>query len=119
MFGGNSPPVFKSEIQCSSLVENDLFVCDLLSYDKDGDPLEFSIADYDSHLFKISGTKLSFNSAPDFENPEDSNLNNVYRILLLINDGYVVTKTNLLVRVLDQQENRVGEGVIGLAETTQ
>ena len=119
VFGGNSPPVFKSEIQCSSLVENDLFVCDLLSYDKDGDPLEFSIADYDSHLFKISGTKLSFNSAPDFENPEDSNLNNVYRILLLINDGYVVTKTNLLVRVLDQQENRVGEGVIGLAETTQ
>ncbi|MDC2983326.1 cadherin repeat domain-containing protein, partial [Pseudomonadota bacterium] len=71
--------------------------------DSDGDALTYSITSgADSSLFSINTTgSVSFNTAPDFEVPGDSNADNVYELEVSVSDGtasdsqaFTVTVTN-------------------------
>ncbi len=69
--------------------ENQTTVTTVTAIDVDGDPLSFSITGgIDSALFSINSSGiLSFNSAPDFENPSDANSNGVYQVQVTVDDG--------------------------------
>lgn len=59
-------------------------------FDADGDAVTFTITGGpDQSLFTINGSTgvLSFNTAPDFDNPADSDGDNVYKVKVTVTDG--------------------------------
>jgi calcineurin-like phosphoesterase family protein/cadherin domain-containing protein len=92
---GNSPPAITSDgggaSASLSKPENQTAVTDVNATDPDaGDTLSFSIADgADAARFAIVASTgvLSFASAPDFENPTDTNADNVYLVTVQVSDG--------------------------------
>ena len=57
--------------------------------DEDGDEISFSLAGIDASLFVFDDSSkiLSFITAPDFENPIDSNQDNIYKVNIIATDG--------------------------------
>jgi len=69
--------------------EGNTSVMKLDAIDVDGDKLSFSILGEDKDIFDINQTtnELMFKEIPDFENPVDSNADNVYEITIQVTDG--------------------------------
>ena len=61
--------------------------------------------DVNAFSVNISSGELSFISPPDYENPNDSNLDNVYQLIVQATDGENNATMNLNVEVLDVSEN--------------
>lgn len=82
----DTPPVFISSTTASFL-ENATGVAYTISATDDS-PLTYQlgVAD-DGGLFDLNGTDITFKVAPDFENPQDKNQDNVYSIKVKVNDG--------------------------------
>jgi plastocyanin len=100
---GNNPPTITNSTSTYSAVENQTGAFLVTATDSDGDVLTFSITSgADSSLFSISSTgSVTFNTAPDFEVPGDSNTDNVYELEVSVSDGtvsdsqaFTVTVTN-------------------------
>ncbi len=100
---GNNPPTITNSTSSYSAVENQSGAFLVTATDSDGDALTFSITSgADSSLFSISSTgSVTFNTAPDFEVPGDSNTDNVYELEVSVSDGtvsdsqaFTVTVTN-------------------------
>ena len=100
---GNSPPTITNSTSGYSAVENQTGAFLVTATDSDGDALTYSITSgADSSLFTINTTgSVSFNTAPDFEVPGDSNADNVYELEVSVSDGtasdsqaFTVTVTN-------------------------
>ena len=110
--GSNKPPVFSS-IPVFSVSENGLSVDTIVASDDDA---EDSVTGYsisggaDASLFEINSLTgaLSFKSAPDFENPQDSNQNNAYLLEVNATSGsgsrILSSKQLIIVRVADVDE---------------
>lgn len=106
----NTAPVFtnvpSNGIFCVD--ENTKLVIDLNAKDADGDAVSFSLAGgEDAALFEIDPETgvLTFKSAPDYENPGDSNGDNLYKVIVAVSDGKGgVTHTELKVSVKDVDE---------------
>ncbi|GAB3088960.1 hypothetical protein GCM10027159_00890 [Lysobacter terrae] len=77
--------------------------------DPDGNALTFSIAGgVDRDQFRITAAGLlSFASPPDFEQPADSNRDNVYQVDLSVSDGRASVTLALAVAVTDVTESSV------------
>ena len=104
----NQSPVFSHSLQNHSIQENTVFVTELNASDPDGDFLSYSIllgGDANAFNVNISSGELSFVSPPDYENPNDSNLDNVYQLIVQATDGENNATMNLNVEVLDVSEN--------------
>ena len=100
---GNNPPTITNSTSSYSAAENQTGAFLVTATDSDGDALTFSITSgADSSLFSINTTgSVSFNTAPDFEAPGDSNADNVYELEVRVSDGtasdsqaFTVTVTN-------------------------
>ncbi len=100
---GNNPPTITNSTSSYSAVENQTGAFLVTATDSDGDALTYSITSgADSSLFSINTTgSVSFNTAPDFEVPGDSNADNVYELEVSVSDGtasdsqaFTVTVTN-------------------------
>ena len=100
---GNNPPTITNSTSSYSAVENQSGAFLVTATDSDGDALTYSITSgADSSLFSINTTgSVSFNTAPDFEVPGDSNADNVYELEVSVSDGtasdsqaFTVTVTN-------------------------
>ena len=100
---GNNPPTITNSTSSYSAVENQTGAFLVTATDSDGDALTYSITSgADSSLFTINTTgSVSFNTAPDFEVPGDSNADNVYELEVSVSDGtasdsqaFTVTVTN-------------------------
>ena len=100
---GNNPPTITNSTSSYSAVENQTGAFLVTASDSDGDALTYSITSgADSSLFTINTTgSVSFNTAPDFEVPGDSNADNVYELEVSVSDGtasdsqaFTVTVTN-------------------------
>ena len=74
----NDPPTFDGLQSSYSIPENTTEVLTIQASDPDGDTLTFSIAGIDQNFFTLTGSDLSFSSAPDFEAPADSNLSLIH-----------------------------------------
>ena len=100
---GNNPPTITNSTSSYSAVENQTGAFLVTATDSDGDALTYSITSgADSSLFTINTTgSVSFNTAPDFEVPGDSNADNIYELEVSVSDGtasdsqaFTVTVTN-------------------------
>ena len=98
----DNPPQFALASSTFSTPENTTAVTTITANDPDGDDLTFALTSTtDSSHFTIdpaSGT-LSFNQAPDFETPQDSNADNTYELELSASDGINTTSANITVSV--------------------
>jgi len=88
------------------VLENNQTVMTITASDADGDTLTFSIDGIDSTLFDINETSglLTFKNAPDYENPLDSNGDNVYEITIKVTDGKESDSQDIVVAVEDVQD---------------
>ncbi|MGB1807628.1 MAG: thrombospondin type 3 repeat-containing protein [Porticoccaceae bacterium] len=82
----------------------------LAATDIDGDQLIWSIeGGVDSGLFSINARgELKFITAPDYENPTDTNIDNIYQVSINVSDGRAADSELLSIEVLDRLEGRVG-----------
>lgn len=88
VYADNRPPIITSP-DSVRLPENQTMVITVTATDADGDFLYFSITGgADAGKFSIDPNigSLSFNSAPDFENPTDSEGNNRYNVQIGVTD---------------------------------
>ncbi|ARE42344.1 hypothetical protein RGUI_4318 (plasmid) [Rhodovulum sp. P5] len=84
--------------------ENTTAVTTVVATDAEGDPLSFAIVGGDdAGLFQIDPTlgTLSFIVAPDFENPGDIDMDNVYLVEVSVDDGTDSTTQMISVTVND------------------
>ena len=105
----NEPPVILSE-KLTKILENNLFVTDIVASDSDPNQLiTYSITGGDDKdLFNINtiiGT-LEFFNAPDFEEPADTNSDNIYDVTISVSDGKLINNLDLSIEVLDVKENQ-------------
>jgi Raf kinase inhibitor-like YbhB/YbcL family protein len=81
-------------------------VLDVSATDPDGDTLSFALAGEDAALFGISEDgQLSFDTAPDFEVPSDSDGDNVYSLTVTASDGTVDTSLDVTAEVINDEED--------------
>ncbi|WP_343344128.1 hypothetical protein WJT74_09525 [Sphingomicrobium sp. XHP0239] len=96
-------PVFTSD-DTSIVAENQLFALDVDASDADDDTITYSITGgADALLFAINTATgiVTFNSAPDFENPVDAGGDNVYDIEVTASDGRNSSAQDLAITVTD------------------
>ncbi|MEO1058058.1 MAG: LamG-like jellyroll fold domain-containing protein, partial [Actinomycetota bacterium] len=87
--GGNADPVIAGPF-VADVAENTVFAADVDASDGDGDTVTFGIAGgADAGAFTIDAASgvLSFANAPDFENPTDSDSDNIYEVAVEADDG--------------------------------
>ena len=97
----NQGPAFTSAASVST-DENNLSAYTSTGEDPDDATLAFAIAGgADSALFTIdsSSGELAFLTAPDYENPADSDADNVYQLNLQLSDGSADTELDLAISV--------------------
>jgi len=90
------------------LQENVTNVMTVTANDVDGDALTFGInsgADQTRFSINTSSGALSFNTAPDFEVPTDSDTNNRYLVQVFVSDGQSTTNQLITVNVDNQNDN--------------
>ncbi|MCV2886374.1 FG-GAP-like repeat-containing protein [Aestuariibacter sp. AA17] len=103
---------FKQETSVS-VAENTATVGTFAANDLDSDTLTYSITGgADAARFTIaSGTGLlSFVSAPDFENPNDANTDNIYHVVVSVADGTHTVPLSINVSVTDLANTPVISG---------
>ena len=94
----NDAPVITSPAAVSP-AENQTTVATVTATDADGDIPTFSITGgADAALFDlgVNSGVLTFNAAPDFENPTDSDFDNVYEVEVTADDGNGGTDLQLI-----------------------
>ena len=85
----NSPPAITNNVFIINVLENQTLAFALQATDPDGDSISLQIfggADQSSFTINNAGQVL-FLSAPDFENPSDANLDNLYEVSIRAFDG--------------------------------
>ena len=84
----DNAPVFTSPAT-ANVEENQTLAYTAVATDADGDVLRYSLSGTDAGLFTINAAtgEVSFNEAPDAENPDDANGDNVYDIIVTASDG--------------------------------
>ena len=69
------------------------------------DSVQWSLSDDDAAAFSISsGGVLSFNTAPDFENPADADMDNVYMVMVVATAGTLMASQDVTVTVSNVNE---------------
>ena len=105
----DNAPVFTSPAT-ASVEENQTAAYTTLAMDGDGDPLTYSLSGTDAGLFTIDPATgvVSFNEAPDAENPDDANRDNVYDIIVTASDntgGTLDTNQAVAITVTNVNDN--------------
>ena len=98
----DNAPQFTLASSAFDVLENAAAVTTITATDPDGDDLSFAlISTTDSSHFTLDPASgaLSFNQAPDFENPQDSDADNTYELELSVADGAYTTSATISVSV--------------------
>jgi Ca2+-binding RTX toxin-like protein len=108
----NTAPVITSG-NTFSIPENTTAVTTETATDAEGQQLTWSlISGGDAALFTINSTSgaLSFTTAPDYENPGDSDHNNIYDLTVQVSDGSLASTQAIAVTVTNVDETTGGAG---------
>ena len=101
-------PQFDLATNFFDVAENTSAVTTVAASDADGDSLTFSLAatSADPGFFTIGSSSgvLAFISAPDHENPQDSDSNNIYQLKLNVSDGSYTTSREISITVTNIDE---------------
>ena len=113
----NERPMFSAgpEGMATDYVENnaDLMIGTYTATDPEGGEIDLSLSGNDSDKFELNdpvdvapGTKvLAFKEKPDFENPADSDGNNIYEVTVEASDTVNTTPRSITVKVIDADED--------------
>ena len=98
----NEAPTFTNASN-TTVNEGEYSVIDLNASDQDGNSVTFDVSGTDAQHFTINGStgELSFQTAPDYENPKDANQDNVYEINYVVTDSLLTTSFSAQVNVAD------------------
>ncbi|MDC3164866.1 hypothetical protein OA869_02575, partial [Gammaproteobacteria bacterium] len=98
-----------------SVQENQTSAFTISASDPDGDSLTYSLSGSDGTLLSVSSSGVvTFNTAPDYENPSDSNADNVYEVTATVSDGSLTDSENFMVTVTnDTSDDVTTEGYDG------
>ena len=111
----NQPPVFAMSSQ--HILLEGISGLTLVATDANDDKITFSIMggeDKDDFLISDS-TLLKFAIESDYENPNDADKNNEYRVAVRATDQSSSTTIELVIRVVDALEGRIVDGPISRA----
>ena len=105
-------PLILSGNHAPSVQENQTAV---VTYSANKTVASWSLSGYDSSKFSISNSgELSFNSAPDFENPSDFGTNNVYNLTVTVTDiSGASAQKNVAITVTDDPSDNVNIVISG------
>lgn len=96
----NNPPQISDLPSSITLDETTIDVVEVNASDPEGNALTFNISGTDAGSFTFnSSNTLSFSSVSDYENPTDSNLDNVYEITVNVSDGFNIVSQDLTVSI--------------------
>ena len=111
----NSAPTITNTIFNISVAENQTSAFTISASDSDGDTLTFSLSGSDSALMSVSSSGVvTFNTAPDYENPSDSNADNIYEVTATVSDGSLTDSENFMITVTnDTSDDASTEGFNG------
>src|SRR5262249_35002709 len=90
-----------------SVAENSTAITTVTATDPAGAPVHYQIAGgLAAGAFQIDATTgaLSFTSAPDFESPRDSGLDNSYEVIVAASNGTGVDRQTITVNVTDAND---------------
>lgn len=86
-----------------SVAEGETDVTIISASDSNGDRLSFSLSGEDSARFSISNSgALTFATAPSYDQPADSNLDNVYEFAVSVTDGNATASVSVSVTVVER-----------------
>ena len=111
----NSAPTITNTVLNISVVENQNSAFTVSASDPDGNTITYSLTGTDSNLFGVTMEGVvTFNNAPDFENPSDSNSDNVYEITANVSDGSLSDSADFMITVTnDTSDDSTAEGFNG------
>ena len=101
----NDAPFFVNTPSNVNVYENQTAVLTVTASDTDTTMLTYSIAGVDAALFNMDQNGvLTFKTAPNYESPMDSDVNNLYEVTVHVSDGTLTATQALTVTVLDVNE---------------
>ena len=104
----NNPPSITNTNMSISVVENQTTAFTVNATDPNGDALTYSLSGDDASLLSISNQGVvTFNTAPDFENPSDGDTDNVYKITVTVSDGSLNATANFEITVTNDTSDDV------------
>ena len=111
----NGAPTITNTVFNISVPENQTSAFTISASDPDGDSLTYSLSGTDSALFSVSSSGVvTFNTAPDYENPSDSNADNVYGVTATVSDGSLTDSESFMITVTnDTSDDVTTEGYDG------
>jgi Ca2+-binding RTX toxin-like protein len=116
--GANNTAPTVTSATAFSVTENTTSITTLTATDAENQPLAWSLAPgLDAARFSINASTgvLSFVAAPDFEQPSDSDANNVYNLNVQVSDG-MLTRTQAIAitvtNVIDETTGGAGNDVL-------
>ena len=111
----NGAPTITNTVFNISVQENQTSAFTISASDPDGDSLTYSLSGTDSALLSVSSSGVvTFNTAPDYENPSDSNADNVYGVTATVSDGSLTDSESFMITVTnDTSDDVTTEGYDG------
>jgi hypothetical protein len=104
----NAAPTINNADMNISVQENQTSALTVNASDSNGDTLAYSLSGDDSSLLSISTAGLvTFNTAPDYEDPSDADTNNIYKITASVSDGSLNATKNFEVTVTNDTSDDV------------
>ena len=94
--------------------ENTTEITTIQATDSEGDNITYFIEGSDSALMTIGSMsgELSFISPPDYENPQDSNQDNVYEVTIIASDGSLSSSLGIIISINDVLEGMGGSNML-------
>ena len=94
--------------------ENTTEITTIQATDAEGDNITYSIEGSDSALMTIGSLsgELSFISPPDYENPQDSNQDNIYEVTIIASDGSLSSSLGIIISINDVLEGTGGSNML-------
>lgn len=103
----NTPSITNTNMNIS-VVENQTSAFTVNATDPNGDTLTYSLSGDDASLLSISNQGVvTFNTAPDFENPSDGDTDNVYKITVTVSDGSLNANANFEITVTNDTSDDI------------
>ena len=104
----NRTPTITNTTLNVSVPENQTSAFTITATDPDNDSLTYSLGGIDGSLFSVSTSGVvTFNTAPDFENPSDSDTNNIYELMARVTDGTLTDSKDFTVTVTNDTSDDV------------
>lgn len=115
----NENPVITSG-SAASVEENQTAAISVVATDPDNDPLTYGLTGVDAALFSVSQTGVvTFNNAPDFENPADDGGDNVYNFTVNVTDSFNgAASQQIAITVTDVDDNNTDPTIDSTSSAT-